>query len=46
MNKILFICHGKICRSPMAAYVMKELEEKAGLQDEFVIDYAATSREE
>lgn len=46
MIKILFICHGNICRSPMAAYVMKDLVEKAGLQDEFVIDSAATSREE
>lgn len=46
MIKILFVCHGNICRSPMAAYVMKDLVEKAGLQDEFVIDSAATSREE
>lgn len=46
MTKILFVCHGNICRSPMAAYVMKDLVEKAGLQDEFVIDSAATSREE
>ena len=46
MKKILFVCHGNICRSPMAAYVMKDLVEKAGLQDDFVIDSAATSREE
>lgn len=46
MTKILFVCHGNICRSPMAAYVMKDLVEKAGLQDDFVIDSAATSREE
>ena len=46
MIKILFVCHGNICRGPMAAYVMKDLVEKAGLQDEFVIDSAATSREE
>lgn len=46
MIKILFVCHGNICRSPMAAYVMKDLVEKAGLQDDFVIDSAATSREE
>lgn len=44
--KILFICHGNICRSPMAEYVMKDLVEKAGLTAEFVIDSAATSTEE
>ena len=46
MRKILFVCHGNICRSPMAEYVMKDLVKKAGLEDEFQIASAATSREE
>ncbi len=46
MIRILFICHGNICRSPMAEFVMKDLVFRAGLSDEFVIDSAATSREE
>lgn len=46
MTKILFICHGNICRSPMAEFVMKELVKKAGLSPQFYIDSAATSREE
>ena len=46
MKKILFICLGNICRSPMAEFVMKGLVEKAGLAGEFQIDSAATSREE
>lgn len=46
MIKILFICHGNICRSPMAEFVMKDLVQKAGLSDQFVIASAATSTEE
>ena len=46
MIKILFICHGNICRSPMAEFVMKDLVEKAGLKDRFHIESAATSTEE
>lgn len=46
MKKILFICHGNICRSPMAEFVMKDLVKKAGLASEFHIESAATSREE
>ena len=46
MTKRLFICHGSICRSPMAAFVMRDLVAKAGLADRFRIDAAATSREE
>lgn len=46
MIKVLFICHGNICRSPMAEFVMKDLVEKAGLADEFTIASAATSTEE
>ena len=46
MKKILFICHGNICQSPMAEYVMKGLVRKAGLESQFQIASAATSREE
>lgn len=46
MIKVLFICHGNICRSPAAEFVMKELVRRAGLSDAFVIDSAATSTEE
>lgn len=46
MKKILFVCHGNICRSPMAEYVMKSLVEKAGLSNCFEIASAATSTEE
>ena len=46
MVKILFICHGNICRSPIAEFVMKDLVEKAGLAAQFEIASAATSTEE
>ena len=46
MVKILFICHGNICRSPMAEFVMKDLVEKEGLSEQFSIASSATSREE
>ena len=46
MKKILFVCHGNICRSPMAEYVMKDLVRKAGLESQFHIESSATSREE
>lgn len=46
MTKILFICHGNICRSPMAEFVMKDLVKKAGCADRFEIASAATSTEE
>lgn len=46
MKKILFICHGNICRSPMAEFVMKQLVSQAGRADEFEIASAAVSTEE
>lgn len=46
MTKILFVCHGNICRSPMAEFVMKKLVRDAGLEAEFEIASAATSTEE
>ena len=46
MTKILFVCHGNICRSPMAEFVMKDLVRRAGLENEFDIRSAATSSEE
>ena len=46
MKKILFVCHGNICRSPMAEFVMKDLVAKAGIADRVQIASAATSREE
>ncbi|MDO4517404.1 MAG: low molecular weight protein-tyrosine-phosphatase [Bacillota bacterium] len=46
MIKILFVCHGNICRSPMAECVMREMAARAGRGGEFYINSAATSREE
>ena len=46
MTRILFVCHGNICRSPMAEFVMKDLVKKAGLESQFQIVSAATSTEE
>ena len=43
MTRILFICHGNICRSPIAEFVMKDLVKKAGLEVQFHIESAATS---
>lgn len=44
--KILFVCHGNICRSPMAEFVMKDLVHQMGIEKQFEIASAATSREE
>ena len=46
MTKILFVCWGNICRSPMAEFVMKDMVKKAGLADRVQIASAAVSREE
>lgn len=46
MVKILFVCHGNICRSPMAEFVMKDMVKKRGTADKFYIASAATSTEE
>lgn len=46
MKRILFICHGNICRSPMAEFVMKDMVKKAGRESQFEIASAATSTEE
>ena len=44
--RILFICHGNICRSPMAEYIMKELVKREDVADDWEIESAAVSREE
>ena len=46
MHRILFVCHGNICRSPMAEFVMKDLVRRAGCDTEFVIDSMACRTDE
>ena len=46
MTKVLFVCHGNICRSPMAEFVMKALVKERGIEDDFYIESAPTSSEE
>ena len=46
MKKVLFVCHGNICRSPMAEFILKDMVNREGLSDEFLIDSVAVSREE
>ena len=46
MLKLLFVCHGNICRSPMAEFVMKDIVRKNGLSDEIYVESCATSTEE
>lgn len=45
MKKIMFVCHGNICRSPMAEFILKDLVEKQGKSNAFVIESSATSTE-
>ena len=46
MKKIMFVCHGNICRSPMAEFIFKDMLVKKGIQDDFVVASSATSTEE
>ena len=46
MQKILFVCHGNICRSPLAEFIFLDMVDKAGLRGKYVAASAATSREE
>ena len=46
MHKVLFVCHGNICRSPMGQYVLQDMVNKAGLSEQFHIASVAVSREE
>lgn len=46
MTKIMFVCHGNICRSPMAEFIMKDLIKKAGAEKDFCVSSSATSTEE
>ena len=46
MIKVLFVCHGNICRSPMSEFILKDMVEKRGIKDKFDIASAATSTEE
>ena len=46
MIRVMFVCHGNICRSPMAEFVLKDMVRHIGVQDEFYIESSATSREE
>ena len=46
MTRIMFVCHGNICRSPMAEFVLKKMVSERGVADQFVIASSATSTEE
>ena len=46
MHRILFVCHGNICRSPMAEFIMKQKVEERGIEEDFYIESCATSSEE
>ncbi len=44
--RVMFVCHGNICRSPMAEFLLKDMVEKRGISDRFIIESAATTNEE
>lgn len=46
MTRIMFVCHGNICRSPMAEFIFKDIAEKNGMSDRFIVSSSATSTEE
>ena len=46
MTRIMFVCHGNICRSPMAEYIFKDLIKKKNMEDAFLVASSATSTEE
>ena len=46
MKKIMFVCHGNICRSPMAEFIFRDMVKRAGLENEFSVSSSATSTEE
>ena len=46
MKKIMFVCHGNICRSPMAEFILKDMVRRRGIAENFVIESSATSTEE
>ena len=46
MKRIMFVCHGNICRSPMAEFIFKDMVKKAGRESDFIIASSATSTEE
>ena len=46
MKKLLFVCHGNICRSPMAEFIFRDMVKRAGRENDFYIESAATSDEE
>lgn len=46
MIKVMFVCHGNICRSPMAEFIMKDMLKKKGMSEGFVVESSATSTDE
>ncbi len=46
MTKIMFVCHGNICRSPMAEFIFKKMLDEKGISSEFLVASSATSTEE
>ena len=46
MKRVMFVCHGNICRSPMAEFIFKAMLQQSGLREEFIVSSSATSTEE